>query len=162
MGIPERSRERVEAYIAGLEETYGTFPVNQTTVSLPGERYDAVRERERETGGFVDAYVQVQNGDRNVLHVARNGHADLPGVRVAMDTRTEQQVRAAVRKRTGIECTIDGVERATIAGVRHAGDTDRGTLYHVVVVFSGRQVSGTPVEDAVWQPSANAVEVLAR
>ncbi len=162
MGIPERSRERVEAYIAGLEETYGTFPVNQTTVSLPAERYDAVRERERETGGFVDAYVQVEDSERNVLHVARNGHADLPGVRVAMDARTEPQVRAAVRKRTGIECTIVGVERATIAGVRNAEKDDCGTLYHVVAVFSGQHVSGTPVADAVWEPSANPVRVLAR
>jgi len=162
MGIPERSRERVEEYIAGLEETYGSFPVNQTTVSLPGERYDAVCERERETGGFVDAYIQVQDSEHKVLHVAENGHADLPGVRVPMTDRTEPQLREAVRDQTGIRCTIEGIERATIAGVRDSDDSERGTVYHLVAVFSGQHDAGVPAEDAVWQQSANTVQVLAR
>ena len=162
MGIPERSRERVEEYIGGLEEIYGSFPLNQTTLSLPGERYDEVRERERETGGFVDAYIQVYDSQHNVLHVARNGHVDLPGVRVRMDTETESQVRSAVRERTGVECAVERVERATIAGVRNGDNDDCGTLYHVVVVFSGQHVAGAPAEDTVWQQSANAVQVLSR
>ncbi len=162
MGIPERSRERVEDHIAGLEEAYGSFPVNQTTVTLPGERYGTVCERERETGGFVDAYIQVRDSERNVLHVADDGETDLPGVRVAMSTRTEPAVRQAVRERTGVRCTVDDVARTTIAGVRNADDHDRGTVYHLVVVFSGQHVEGAPAEDAVWRPSANAVRVLAR
>lgn len=162
MGIPERSRERVEEYIAGLEESYGSFPVNQTTVSLPGERYDAVCERERETGGFVDAYIQVQDSDQNVLHVAENSQADLPGVRVPMTDRMEPQLREAVREQAGIRCAIEGVERATIAGVRNADDAECGTVYHLVAVFSGQHVVGAPAEDAIWQQSATTVQVLAR
>jgi len=162
MGIPERSRERVEEYIAGLEATHGSFPLNQTTVSLPGERYSKVRECERETGGFVDAYIQVRDSERNVLHVAGNGEADLPGVRVPMAASTESRVCAAVRERTGVECAIEGVERATIAGVRNGDHPGCGTLYHVVVVFSARQVAGAPAEDAVWQQSASSVGVLAK
>lgn len=162
MGIPERSRERVEEYIAGLEETYGSFPVNQTTMTLPGERYSRVCERERETGGFVDAYIQVRDSEHNVLHVASNGTTDLPGVRVAMSDRTEPAVRAAVREHTGASCTVDGVERATIAGVRNADDPDSGTVYHLVAVFSGQHVEGALVEEAVWQQSANTVRMLAR
>lgn len=160
MGIPERSRERVEEYIAGLEEAYGSVPVNQTTVSLPAERYDAVRECEREMGGFVDVYAQVHNAEWGVLHVGRD--ADLPGVRVAIDESPEARVRQAVREQAGVECTIERVERATIAGTRNGDDPDCGTLYHVVLVFSGRHTAGRPDANAVWQSSPSTVQVLAR
>ncbi len=159
MGIPERSRERVEEYIAGLEATYGTVPVSQTTVSLPDERYASVRECQRETGGFVDAYLQVHNAEWEVLHVGRN--ADLPGVRVAFDASPEPRVREAVREQAGVACTVEAIERATIAGTRNADDLECGTLYHVILVFSGTHVAGEPDENVVWRSSANAAQVLA-
>jgi ADP-ribose pyrophosphatase YjhB (NUDIX family) len=148
------SRERIEQYLSELEVAYGSFSVNQTTISIPGGRYENVRER----GPEVDAYVRVRNDSSEVLHVGENGDATLPGVRVAFDGDVELQVRRTVTETTGIECEIDGLERVTIAGVRDVDDPQRETLYHVIVVFTASTTGGVLDEHAEWEPVAGPIE----
>jgi hypothetical protein len=155
MGVPERFRERIESYIAGLERTYGGFPVNQTTVSLPDERYTKLREE----GGFVEAYIRVRDDRSDVLRLADGTDPALPGVRVSPDGPLEARLREAVEDQAGIRCVVDGLRRATIAGVRNAEDTSCETLYSLVVVFTGTHTEGVPGEGAEWSTSAGQVEL---
>jgi sorbitol-specific phosphotransferase system component IIA len=163
-GPPERSRERVEDYIADLTEAYPSFPVNQTTVSIPGKEYADLWECEHGDGGFVDASIQVHDRDeeRGVLHVAENAHTDLPGVRVGLDDSLEHEMQTALREDFGLSCAIKFPKRATITGVRNAADPDCETLYHVVIVFEGTHIAGTVGDNVVWKHSASSVPVLAR
>jgi hypothetical protein len=158
MAPPERSRERVEAYLAGLEECYGTFPVSQSTVSLPDERYETVRGREQDSERFVRAYIRVRDEASAVLHV----DGDLPGVGVGFADDPERRLREAVGEAAGIECSVDDVERATIVGHRCDGDRGRRTVYHLVTVFAGRRMAGTTRENAEWHAGPNPVASLAR
>jgi len=65
MGVVEQSHETVESYISALERSYGTFDINQSTLTVPSaeyererENYDGFRgdERIKFPGGFVSAY----------------------------------------------------------------------------------------------------------
>ena len=162
MGIPERSRERVEEYLAGLEETHGSFPVNQTTVSLPAERFRSVNERDSE--GWIEAYIEVRNETSEVLHVTNGGDRTLPGVRVSATRNLESRIRQTVERLAGIQCSVDGLERATIAGIRNADDPEHATVYHMVVVFAGRHVGGALGEnaEAEWDAAVRENNPLAR
>ena len=148
MGIPERSREQIEEKLAGLEEVYGTFAVNQTTISLPERRYASVRDRDDQRP--IDTYVEVYNDDNEVLQVGRRADAELPNTRVALDESPERQVCRAVEEETGIDCRIEELARVTIAGLRNADDEDAGTLYQLIVVFRATHKSGTPKDGAHW------------
>jgi len=162
--IPARSRERVEEYITDLTAAYPSFPVNQTTVSVSGQRYTDIREQEHGVGGFVDAYLQIpdRDGDRGVLHVTEDGHTDLPGVRVGLDESPEHRIQSILREELDLECIVNFPKRATITGVRNAENNECEPLYHVVLVFEGTHVAGTVGEGAVWKQSISTIPVLAR
>ena len=148
MGVAERSREHVETKMEELEAAYGSFAVNQTTITVPGEQYTSMRERGNPEP--VAAYIAVRNEDEDVLHVDGEDDPELPGVQVALDESLEPAVRDVVDERAGVDCVVDGVEQVTIAGLRNAADSDDETLYNLVVVFSGQHRSGVPAEQAEW------------
>jgi ADP-ribose pyrophosphatase YjhB (NUDIX family) len=148
MGVVARSREAVEDRLAGLLDTYGSVPVNQTTVSLPADRFAAVRERD--AGGLVDAYVAVSNRDDQVLHVDAGDGLELPGTATAGNDPLERDARRAVEEATGVVCELDGLREVTIAGIRNADDPDGTTVYRLVVVFSARYLEGAVETDARW------------
>lgn len=152
----ERPRERVDEYLSELEVAYGSFSINQTTISLPSDRYESVREREPK----VDAYVRVHRDGSEVLHVNQNDDGNLPGVSVAFDGNAELQVRRAVREVAGIDCKIEGLERVTITGVRDADTPERDPLYHLTVVFTASYVGGTLDDHAEWEPVTAPVEPI--
>jgi hypothetical protein len=148
MSEPDRLRERVGEVLASLEESYGSFPVNQSTVSVPAKRYTTVRERAPE--GCVDAYAEVRNADSEILHVSENGEWVLPGTSLPIDCALGRRVREAVAREAGIEWTIDGLARATITGIR-ADDADRETIYRMVLVFTGRHTGGRVGNGVEWE-----------
>jgi hypothetical protein len=149
MVTPDRGRERVESVLEDLEQRYGSCPVNQSTVSVSEERYADVREAE--PADRVGAYAAVHNDDAEVLHVSDGDGAELPGGRVPLDGALGGRVCQVVERQTGVECTLDGLERVTIVGIRDADDPDRETVYRVVVVFAGTHTAGRPGEGAEWK-----------
>ena len=153
MGVAARTQEAVEDRLAGLQETYGSVTVNQTTISLPDERFESVADRY--AGGLVDAYVAVENGEDEVLHVAADDGLELPGTAPAADEPLERGARRAVEEATGVRCRIDGLREVTITGIRNADSGE--TVYRLVVVFSAEYLDGPVGARAEW--AERAVEV---
>ncbi|WP_340100754.1 hypothetical protein [Salinibaculum salinum] len=149
MGVAERSREHVEDKMTELEATHGSFDINQTTITLPGEQYTSMRERGNPEP--VSAYIAVRNEEDDVLHVDGDEDLELPGVQAELDTALGAAICETVRERTGVDCVIEGIEQVTIAGLRNGGDPNAGTLYNLVVVFNGSYQTGAPTEETTWQ-----------
>jgi len=150
MGIAERSRARVEDVLSDLEGSYDSFPVNQTTLTLPEERYERAR---REYGeGAVDTYLRIANEDGEVLHVTDDGQAGLPGVVGQPDHAVECDLERRVERQTGVECSVDGLEEVTIAGLGNADAPDDPTYYRLLVVYEASYQCGDLAEGVEWQP----------
>ena len=156
MGRVAGSRERVEDYLSGLEQIYGSFPVNQTTVSLPREQFERVGADHELR--LVDAYVEVRDVNRQVLHVESGSTTELPGGAVDLDGPVEQQLKETVREDTGVECVVEDVESATITGVRDEDEPESETLYHLTVVFGASYESGTVAGEARWESERNEIQ----
>lgn len=158
MGVAARSREAVQDRLESLQRTYGNVTVNQTTISLPADRFRAVAEQY--TDGLVDAYVAVRNHDEEVLHVDAEEGLELPGTATESDESPEARARRAVEEATGVVCRIDGLREVTIAGIRDADEPEGKTLYRLVVVFSAEYLEGAVEADAEWADRAREVAPL--
>lgn len=148
MSVAEVSRERVEERLAALEESYSSFPVNQTTLTVTGAVYERARERCR--GRLVDVYVQVFDDDENVLLVEGDGSWVVPHCEPESDERLEAGARRALGEETEVDCRITGLRRATILGVLDEEAPERAPVYRLVAVFVGEHVDGLPGEGAAW------------
>jgi hypothetical protein len=157
MGVVEQSQETVEAYLSALEESYGSFPINQTTVSVPTEEYR--RERECADAGRVDLYTKVENAQSEVLHLREEGELVLPSARTCEED-FEYTVLDSVEDSTGISCQVDGIEQATILGI-HDAESDNEAVYRLAVVFECVPKSGSTNTDAVWHSTAEVPEIIA-
>lgn len=157
MGVVEQSQETVEARLSVLDDSYESFPVNQTTVTVPSREYR--RERERADAGSVDLYAKVENERSEVLHVESDGELALPWTRT-----TEESIECialdAVEEATGVSCRLDGVEQATILGI-HDAEADHEAVYRLAVVFEGVPESGTLDTNAVWHSRTEVPEIVA-
>lgn len=150
MAVSQRSRDRVEARLSSLEATYRSFPVNQTTLSVPGDAYEL--ERGRCADGLVDAYVRVENDADEVLLV-RNGDAwTLPRTEPSRDERLEAGTCRALQRSTGVACEVTDLTRATIVGVRDDDDPDRDPMYRLVTLFAATHAGGAPDAGVQWRP----------
>lgn len=148
MGVVARSREAVAERLAGLRLAYGSAPVNQTTLTVSGDRF--ARIAEQHSGGIVDAYVAVENADDEVLHVDTDAGLELPGTATTTDTSLERAARDAVESATGVVCELGDLQRVTIEGVRNGDDPEGETLYRLVAVFTARYLDGEADTDAEW------------
>lgn len=151
MGTADRSRARVEELLAELERSYGSFPVNQTTLSVADERYERAREQYAE--GSVDAYVELRNEADEVLHVREDGNVGLPGTAGDPTNSLEEAVRRAVAAQAGVDLAIDGISEVTIVGIANADDEDAAVLYRLLVVFDADYAGGDLAENAEWRPA---------
>jgi hypothetical protein len=146
----ETTSGTVEGQLAELDEVYGTFSVDQTTVAVPRPRY----ERERATEpGRIEVYAKVQNDSGKILHVDADS-PELPSTTVTDVADIESAARAAVREATGIECTCTVLDRAHIRGVRDADDGERETIYRLAVVVEGHRTVVSDDDRGVWQQTA--------
>lgn len=141
------SRKRVEEHLSTLESEYDSFPVNQTTLAVPERRYRELRDRD--PAERIEAFVEVHNRDREVLHVREDGEPRLPGAHLAPDGSTER-LREAVRETAGVTCEIEGIDRATIVGLHNDDDEHADPVYHLVVVFRGQPTSEDAADVATW------------
>lgn len=145
----------VESYLSSLDETYGSFSTNQTTLGVSSDRY----ERERERAGHLEIYTKVRNERSEVLHVRNEGSLELPSTTTTTE-QFEQVASSIVENLAGIECRIEDVERATILGVRDAGNTARETVYSLSVVFEATHRSGSANENAVWKEATELPDAI--
>jgi ADP-ribose pyrophosphatase YjhB (NUDIX family) len=147
MGAVEQSSGVVESYLSTLEESYGSFSINQRTVSVSADRYAEEHARE----ATVELRVKVENEDAEVLHVEADGTPTLPSTTVQMDESLEPTVRSTVAEKAGIECQIQELEAVTILGLHNADDEESETLYRLEIIFEATHEGGTAGEEAVWK-----------
>lgn len=149
MGVVEETSGAVESQLSALEEAYGSFSVNQHTVTVPSTQYEG---RYGEDGcNQIDLYVKVRNDHSEVLHVEREGSTVLPSAETTLDTGLDQTARETVESEADISCQIEGVEAVTILGLQDAADTDRETVYTLAVMIAAEHTTGTTNADAVWE-----------
>jgi ADP-ribose pyrophosphatase YjhB (NUDIX family) len=132
MDVAAQSRERVGERIQRLEETYGSFPVNQRTLSVPESGYE--RALDRCEDGLADVYVEARNGDGEVLLVRSQNTWEIPCGRTTDGESLEHGARRELQRVADVECTIDGIHQVTILGVS-SDDGDRPPVYRLLVVF---------------------------
>lgn len=149
MGAVEQSSANVESQLAALDEQYGSFSVNQTTVAVSSDRYE--RERAAVGKGSLDVYTKVHH-DGSILHIDDDAGTDLPSTTATSVSQVETTAIETVAELTGIECSVDGVDQATILGFRDADDDDRGTIYKLAVVIEATYEAGPVSGDAEWRP----------
>jgi ADP-ribose pyrophosphatase YjhB (NUDIX family) len=149
MDVASRSRERVADRIERLEDVYGSFPVNQTTLSVPSPGYE--RARERCADGVADVYIELYNDDGEVLLVRGEDSWKVPQGRTDSDEPLEAGAKREVRETVGVECSVDGLHRVTIAGVTDESNPDREPVYRLLAVFVCELESGQPDGAARWE-----------
>ena len=147
MGSDGTVGDRVGEGIERLEERFGSFPINQTTLSVSEADYETACARA--DAGKTDAYVRVHNDEGDVLRLCNDREYDVP--RCVNDPAEPLAVSVArtVRKEANVECTIDDVARVTIAGVNNEADPDSPTAYRLITLLDAAYVQGRLV-DAVW------------
>ncbi len=149
MGVVEQTSGAVESQLSALEESYGSFSVNQRTLTVPTAQYES---RRGEDGcQQIDLYAKVRNEQSEVLHVQREGTAALPSAETTMDAGLEQTARETVRSEAGIDCQIEDVDAVTILGLQDADNTDKETVYTLAVVVAAEHTEGTADDGAVWE-----------
>jgi hypothetical protein len=158
MGVAEWSRDRVEDLLADLERRYQTFPVDQTTVTLPQPDYRRVAGRCRRGVARVD--VRVRNDDDEVLMVETDGELTLPGRLLEDRDAIEREAQVAVHQTAGIECTIEGLDHATIAGITNEDDPESDTLYRLLVLVQARALDESARPGCRWQPDDPPVDPI--
>jgi hypothetical protein len=149
MGVVEQTSGAVESQLTSLEETYGSFSVNQRTVAVPTAQYE--RRCGEEGCERIDLYAKVHNDDGAVLHVERDGTTVLPSTETTIDTALERTARETVKSAAGVRCRIEGLEAVTILGLQDGSDTDRETVYTLAVLLEGQHTDGQIDADAVWK-----------
>lgn len=157
MNMVGTSRDTVGEGIEFLQDHHGSFPVNQTTISLSADAYqDAV---DRASTGIADVYVRVHNDDGEILHVEADDRFRVPRCVGDSEKALTDRAREAVREATGVRCAIDEVARVTIAGIRNADDMDADPVYRLLVLFEASHVGGT-LGDATWRSEPEMPEFV--
>lgn len=145
MNVSERSEGWVADQLSRLTDEYGSVSVHQLSWTVPAERYHRVTEAE--DGERAIAGVHVTNAENNTLLV-RDRHNEWVCPRGPVDTDESLEDGAVrnVRETTGIDCTVEDVERITIIGISDEEDRDRPPVYCLVVRFVGSCGSDERVE----------------
>jgi len=149
MGVVEQTRGAVESQLSALEESYGSFSVNQRTVTVPTAEYE--QKRDRSGREDVDVYAKVHNEESEVLYVDTDDGRVLPSTETGIDEQLEGAARATVDEMAGIACEIRGIEAVTILGLHDGDDSARETIYTLAVLFEGEYIKGELGSKAHWQ-----------
>lgn len=136
MNEAERSEQWVTDQLDRLEEVYGSAPVHQLGWTVPPARY----ERAADADGIERAVAGVHvTNDADEVLLIRDGHDEWACPRGPVDPgeSLEEGAKRNVREATGIDCSIDSVERITIVGIGDETDRERPQVYCLVVRFVG-------------------------
>jgi len=154
MGCDGTMQDRVGAGIERLEERFGSFPVNQTTLTVPEPDYETARERA--DAGAIDVYVRVYDDEGDALHLGDDRDCPVPRCVARSDESLAIAVARTVRRESGVEVSLDEVARVTIAGVNNEADSDAPTVYRLIALLDATYVRGT-VENAAWASETPAI-----
>ncbi len=158
MSLAGRSRDHVADLLAELEDGYGSFPVSQTTVSVPSGCYEETVQEWQQAVARVDVHVCNEAGE--VLVLTDGDETRPPGSVVSPHESIEERARHAVTRLVGVECRIDGLQAVTIAGVQNEHDADDAPMYRLIVLFDGTHVGGTLPVDCRWLADPPASQFL--
>jgi len=139
------------AYLDVLYEEYDRFDIQQTTVGVDREEYDVVDKRP----DGVAVRVRVE-GDDGMIVLPDGDDWVLPGGVLNADP-TREAVADLVERRTGIGCSIDGLDRVSLVCLQC--DSAPGELWTVSTVFSATATGGSPRNGAVWQDRPDTTPV---
>jgi len=147
MGAVEQSSGEIESYLSTLEESYGSFSINQRTVTISPEQY----EQERAKDDAVAVHLKVRNESGDVLHVEDGGSPALPSTTVSMDESLEPPAKAVVTEETGVSCRIEELSAVTILGLHDEANPESETLYRLAVLFEATLENDPGDGQAVWK-----------
>jgi hypothetical protein len=132
----------VSRYLDVLYEEYDRFDVQQTTVGVDPEEFSTLEDLPDGTA----VRVRVESG-KGVLALPDGDEWTLPSGVLDADPVPEA-VAGLVERRTGVRCTIDGLNRVSIVCLRC--ETLGEEIWTLSALFSGTAVDGTPNRGAVW------------
>lgn len=138
-------------YLDVLYEEYDSFDVQQTTVGVDKEEFGVVEKRP----DGVAVRVRIE-GDNGIIALPDGDDWVLPGGVLDADP-TREAVANLVERRTGIRCSIDGLDRVSLVCLQC--DSAPGELWTVSTVFSAAATGGSPRNGAVWQDRSDTVPV---
>lgn len=155
MSLDHRSNRRVETHLDRLRDDYGSFELTEKTWPLSRSGYEATVRR-FEAGTVGGAGVWVTNDDGEVLMVRQEGEDGWsePAGKVEPGETLEEAARREVAEETGVTCTIDDVLVAQVIEATDRDDSNRPSVYRLIVVFAGSYVSGDP------QPEEGEIDVV--
>lgn len=147
MGVAA-SGGRVGEHLESLEERFGPFSVDQTTIAATPTDYQ--RALERAEAGVLDAVVRVWNDEDLVLQVGGPEEWDLPRQHGVDVTDVEDAIEELLAREFDVACTIDGLEHVTITGIRNEDEEEADAVYRLFAVVDATHASGDPV-GAEWR-----------
>ncbi|WP_330632504.1 hypothetical protein [Halocatena halophila] len=147
-----RTHTQVSTVLDGLRETYDSFSINQSSVTVDHETFERVAERA--TTHVVDVDVKVQR-ESSVLVVESDGMVRAPhGTVTVEESGLESGAHRLVENQTGIDCHVVDVLSATILTITDKSRTGRDPVYRLSVLFEAIYEGGEPEGTARWQSGA--------
>jgi ADP-ribose pyrophosphatase YjhB (NUDIX family) len=135
--------EGASRYLDVLYEEYDRFDVQQTTVGVNPEEFSALEDRP--DGAAIRVQVE---GEAGVLAVPDGNEWALPGG--VLDTDPDPDaVAALVERRTGVRCSIDGLDRVSIVCLRCEVVDDE--IWTLSALFSATAAGGAPRPGTAWR-----------
>lgn len=142
-------------YLDVLYEEYDRFDVQQTTVGVDPEEFSALEDLP--DGTAVRIRVESESGE-GVLALPDGDECSLPGGVLDADPVPEA-VAGLVERRTGVRCTIDGLDRVSIVCLRC--ETLEEEIWTLSALFAATATEGTPSRGAVWcEPPLDSTPAL--
>jgi ADP-ribose pyrophosphatase YjhB (NUDIX family) len=135
--------EGASEYLDALYEAYDGFDVQQTTVAVNPNEFEAVDSNPE---GMM-ARVEIE-GPRGVLAVPDGDEWALPGG-VVDGEPSREQVAALVAQQTGVETTIDSLRRVSLVCLQC--EVVDGEVWTLSAVFTATPEGGTPIDGATWR-----------
>jgi hypothetical protein len=130
-------------YLDALYEEYDGFDVQQTTVAVNPNEFDAVDSHPE----GMTARVEVEGAD-GVLAVPDGEGWALPGG--VIDERPSQEhVAAIIANQTGVEIAIDSLRRVSLVCLQC--EVVGGEVWTLSALFSATPERGEPTDGATWR-----------
>ena len=135
--------EGVSGYLDVLYETYDAFDVQQTTVGVNPDEFDALEARQN--GAEVRVRVE---GEEGVLALPDDDEWTLPGG-VIDASLVPNAVADLVEQRTGVSVSIDGLDRVSLVCLQC--DVVDDSVWTLSALFTASAVGGSPRDGADWR-----------
>lgn len=150
-----RTQKQVTEVLDTLQDSYDSFSIHQSSVSVDRETYERVAQRSEH--GAIEVDVKVHN-EEGVLVCETDGAERTPhGLIEVGDAPIEVAARRLVRERTGVSCHVVDLVSANIVAVHETTVADRKPVYRLSVLFEAMYETGEPGECASWHTASAAV-----